>query len=326
VPSGSIRRTIQSVASSPLTRTAVAVGTIALPVVSLPLLVYWNRDLLAAQLHHIRWVYVVAAACLYSADLFIAAWTWASLLDTIAGPLPLRTHLRYYCIANIAKRLPGTVWYVAGRGYLYMRQGLSLRIVSLVSGIELAITLVAGAMVSLMFAAPWLGQRGLQAAFLFGGAILGLTLIHPRLVRYYLRLIKVEGSPAVSYTSLVRWLVSYVLIWVLGGIVFFLIAQVAADLEPAMLPRFIGSWSLAGLASTLLFFFPTNFGVTELTLTALLSVYMPSSLALLVAVLARVFILALDALWAAVALGRDRSCLTTRATLLRAPDSKNGAS
>jgi hypothetical protein len=223
--------------------------------------------------------------------------------------MPFERHFRYYCIANVAKRLPGTVWYVAGRGYLYGGDGVNARAVVTASGIELAVMLLSGVATAAIFVLPRTAASGLQLVALGTIGSLTLTAIHPRVLRRLLRALRVTPERMPGYRSLLGWLASYMLVWSLSGLVLYLIGSAIWPIEPRHIPYVIGSVALAGVMSSSLFLLPSNFGVNELSLSLLLNAILPLSLAGLIALASRVLVLLYDILWAGAGwtLGRNRS-------------------
>ncbi|MEZ4735763.1 MAG: hypothetical protein R3E79_52400 [Caldilineaceae bacterium] len=275
-----------------MSRILLALGTLAFSGVILGSLLYRERDLL---LHH-QWQLdpqlLVSAFLVFWAGLLIATGTWANLMRRLGSSLPYTTHIDHYCISQLAKRLPGTLWYLAGRTYLYKQDGESLRLVTFASSIELFITLLSGSLTSLLFAGYSLSA---QTPFPLWGWVLlsaiGLLLLHPKPLHYLLQRFKIVETPRLQYWQLLGWVVLYSLIWVIGGAVLYLVSNTVTTISLSHLPYFIGSWSVVGTLSILVFFLPSNLGFTEVGLSLLLATVIPSSLAVVVAVANRIFLL-----------------------------------
>ncbi len=82
----------------------------------------------------------------------------------------------------------------------------------------------------------------------------------------------------------------------LGGVVLFGIAAQLAGVGVDFLPFAIFAYTAVGTLSLLVFFLPSNFGITEVGLSLLLTPFMPSSVAVLVAVLTRVLLITYTAI------------------------------
>ena len=101
---------------------AMTLGLASLTV--LGFMIYSQREVLQSYSWHVNWLSLTEAALVFMIDLLLVASTWAAIMESLGASLPYSTHLRYYCLANVGKRLPGTIWYVAGRGLLYARDGV----------------------------------------------------------------------------------------------------------------------------------------------------------------------------------------------------------
>ncbi|MDD5370431.1 MAG: hypothetical protein PHQ40_15215 [Anaerolineaceae bacterium] len=265
-------------------------------------LFYSQKDVLLHQRWELNWSYLGIAFVVHALALLIVALLWADILDAFGRRLPLVQHLRNYTFSNLAKRIPGTLWYIAGRGYLYQSAGISVASITVACSVEFGITLLSGMLVTIAFAFPQLFNNQAQSILVAVGALACLVLIQPRSIRWFLQKLKVEQQAQVGYQSLMKWLLGYILVWVLGGVIVFAIAKSFSPISLADLPTVIGSWCLAGVISSAFFFFPSNLGVTEVSLSFLLSRIMPTSTAVVVAILVRVVITIFEIIWALISL------------------------
>ena len=273
-------------------RVALAFLTITASCSILALLIYRERDVLLAYDWDLRWSYIVASFVVLFIGLILAAAVWADMMRVLGSRASWAQHLRNYSIAHLARRLPGTLWYLAGRSYLYKQQGDSVRLVAVSSGLELIVSVASGATVTLAFFAFLIAE--LPRSYLVGTAIaagLGILTMHPAVVRMLLARMRLRNDAAsVGYGSVIRWFAVYALIWLLGGLILYLIAAAVTPLPWSNLAYVTGVWCLVGVISVAVFFLPSNLGITEVGLSLLLTNIMPSSVAVLVAIMARLLI------------------------------------
>lgn len=258
-------------------------------------LLWRDRELLLAHEWQVRWQPLVAAFGIYGVGLLLAAWVWADIMAALGSKLGATIHIRYYCLTHLSKRLPGTLWYLAGRGYLYGRHGDSLGLVAVASGLELAVSVLAGGLVSLGF----LAGSALDAAagrlwVLIGLMAVGLALVQPRVVRWAMARLKQEVPAELSMARLLRWVAGYALIWMVGGVIVYGSILALLPLEGNHLAYVIGVWTLVGVLSVTVLFLPSNLGFTEIGLSLLLARIMPSSFAVFIAVFVRILILVFE--------------------------------
>lgn len=275
-----------------LTQLLLAGGTVAFSVAVLGFLLYRER----AQLFQLQWhwdpLLIGSALLAYGVGLTIATLIWANLMQQLGSTLPYATHIDYFCLSQLAKRLPGTLWYVASRTYLYKQVGESLRLVAFGSSLELLLTFVSGCLTTLFFAGyavaeqTPLGWWGWVAL-----AVSGFLLLHPHVLHYLLRRFQIGDAPRLHYRHLLLWVFAYSLLWMIGGFVLYCTSNLVTTVAIRHLPYFIGSWSLVGTLSFVVFFLPSNLGFTEVGLSLLLVTVISSSVAVIVAVVNRIFLL-----------------------------------
>ncbi len=278
-------------------RTLLSAATVIVSVLILAVLLYTQRDALRDFAFEFRPIPTLLSLLIYSLDLIVVILVWSWIMRSLGIQLPFGRHLRYYCISNIARRIPGTLWYIASRAGLYQADGVPVRDTSVASGVELGVSVLSAVLVSLVFGLPILTQFGVSFVGLATALLISLIIVHPAVIGWVLRKLGSDAS-LFRYKDLLAWLLAYGLAWVLGGVIVFAISNMFIAVGPERLGVFIGSWALVSVLSTAFFFAPTNFGITELGLSLMLSLVMPASIAVLVAIAVRILLLFYEILWA----------------------------
>jgi uncharacterized membrane protein YbhN (UPF0104 family) len=276
-------------------------------------LVYRQRDVLISYHWQIRLHFFAGAFLLYCPALFIASYVWTRIIRALGYHVNFLTHFRYYSISNLAKRLPATVWYVFYRNQMYQKEGLPAAVTSLASGIEFVVVLLSGILVVGLFAVPILLEFQMGV---WGIAILlalAVIFFNPKIINWLLKKSGVS-HPQFQYHKLVLWVSGYVLVRLLAGGLVFCIGNSIYSIPLESLPYIIGGWTLVGVLSSLLFFSPSNLGFNEVTFSLLLSKIMPSSIAVIIALLLRISLISFEAAWALFVLGFEgiRTKLTNK--------------
>ena len=147
-----LKKLTAQVFSSNKLKTALTLSAILVSTAILGYLIYSQKDVLLAYDWNINWVLLAPIFVLYTINLFLVSQVWALILRALGINASLFVHVRNYSIANLMKRLPGTIWYVAWRTQSYNTDlGASPKLVSLASGIELAVFGIATVLISLVF-------------------------------------------------------------------------------------------------------------------------------------------------------------------------------
>jgi len=294
---------VKRLSSRSLTQLLLIGGTLFFSLAVLALLLYREWD----RLFEIEWRldprFFAGVLLAYLIGLGLASCIWADLMRRFGSTLPALTHIEYFCLSQLAKRLPGTVWYIAGRTYLYKQVGESLRLVTFASSVELLITVLSGALATLLFAGytlsewtplPWWGWL----IFIFGA----LALLHPRLLQYWLRRFNISEPAALHYRHLLLWVCLYIFNWILGGFVLYCTGNLVTPIPLSQLPYLMGSWILVGTLGFVVFFLPSNLGFFEVGLSLLLATIVPSAVAVIIAIVNRVVLLIAEIVGIALAI------------------------
>lgn len=234
---------------------------------------------------------------LYTIILFGTAWVWVWIMESMGGQkISFWKHFRAFCISALGKRLPGTVWYIAWRAKIYGPDGYSGRLVSLASGIEAVVSTLSAVIVSLIFAIPILLTDQLSLWGIIIISIISIILVQPGMIA---RLHKRLGLEDVQFKrkQLFLWTIVYIFIRLLVGTVFYLIINMLTPLSINNLPIIIGCQALVAALTMFLFFFPSNFGFAEVSLSLMLSSVLPSSIAVIVVILNRLLMMFFELIW-----------------------------
>ncbi len=259
--------------------------------------IWGNWDLLSGYNWQLRPVYLLYALIFFGLDFFLALWAWHLLVARLANYHNLRQSIKIYLYANLARRIPGSVWYIASRALLYQAEGVSKTSTSLLSGLELAFFILSGVAATLLtlpFWQPALRSQS-QISLLEQEPLLGvlliplaLLLVHPRVLGWLWRKVSPEQDIlALSWRDTILWLGVYILTWVLGGGVLFSIINLFYPLPLNHFIMIVGIWSLAGVVSLAGFITISIFGLREISLALLLTLVMPGPVALVIAVTIR---------------------------------------
>src|SRR4030042_3755627 len=153
--------------------TSILVG---IPFIVLGMIVYKQRDILLSykwQFHPQQFVF---AFVLFSLSLFMSSMVWGYILNVLSKKLSYKKNIYYYIFSNLAKRIPGTIWYVTTRAQMYTDEGVSLRITTLASGLEMAFIALAGLVTVLLFSMEIINRYQLSPIIFLVLLIIGLTI------------------------------------------------------------------------------------------------------------------------------------------------------
>lgn len=280
-----------------INRTVVTIISISVTIIILGYLVYRQRDIILNYQWQFRPFPLLLSFIIFSSALLWVSLVWGWIINKFGIKLSYQRHIRYYIISNLAKRIPGTIWYLASRFQLYVNDGLNVKTTALASGVEMVLITLAGILVTLLFSTQTLLEYHISPFLLVLIFVIGLIIVHPKVIRWVLRKRDIALGN-LNYIFILQGILAYIISWILGGIVLFETGNIIVPIPFINLPFFIASWAFVGILSTLLFFSPSNLGITEIGISLLLTRIVPSSIAVLIAISSRIIMIIFEIFWA----------------------------
>jgi hypothetical protein len=282
----------------------IGTTTLSLGFLGLGLIRGW-RELLRYR-WQFDWLPLGLSGATYSVALALAVLAWVVIMRALQAGSTWRQDAKFFLYSWIARRLPTPAPYVASRVLLYERIGVPKRLTGVGLIWENILLVVSGAMLVLLLLplTPVLSTRIGPAPILLAAAGL-LLVVRPiwltQAANWVLRRMgKAPLTISISPMAALLALVVYTAIWLTGGVILFFLIRSLYPIDWALLPLIVQSWVFSGLVSYLVFFLPIGFGIRELTLAALLSLVIPLSVAVVIVILARIWVMANEVLWALI--------------------------
>ena len=243
-----------------------------------------------------------AAGGLYAVYLPLVAGAWGLILQELGATIPFREHLRIYCLTLVAGRIPGAPWHIAGRAVLYKAHGVGMAITGTAVALEMILVVVSGTITGLLIWPKLPQDTQMQLYWLAPVPVVCLALMHPALIRIVVdRFAHPEVPILVRYDRLLLLLLVYIVLWMMGGCVLYAVIVALYPLSLSELPWVIGAWSISGVAATIAFISPSSFGIKEIALSLLLTLFVPAGLVVIIAILVRLLLTGIEYLWAIAA-------------------------
>lgn len=242
------------------------------------------------------------AAALVVTTYLVQIESWRRVLRGWGRPLAYGAMARIWCLANLARYVPGKIWGLAGLVVLARREGVPAWLAGAATVAMQALTV--GTCVALI--AATVGGAASPVGLAVGGALAAgtvLLLTRERPVRAVARL----GSPAETIrplppgTVLVAALFTQ-LSWVTYGVAFWLLGHGMGVGEALSLPLAAGVFALGYLLGLLAVFAPAGVGVRDLAYVGLLAPVVGGAGAVALSVGSRLLLTALEAAAGATAL------------------------
>ena len=241
----------------------------------------------------------------YAVALNLELVAWNRMMGRLAGLTNFRRNARLYCVSNLSKRLPGVVWYLAGRALLYREQGVPAAATRTGSALELALLVATGPVVY-FGVLPFTGGvlRGWMLLVAVGALVVGAVVLQPaifnRIVNFFRRRMGSSAQITVAYRDVLPLVPLYLLAWGIGGPVLYVVACSIHPLPLAALPAITSIWVASGTLTLLFGTFLLGFGVREVALSLLLATVLPQPLPVIVALLFGLILVVSELIWTAI--------------------------
>jgi uncharacterized membrane protein YbhN (UPF0104 family) len=249
---------------------------------------------------------VFALACLLLVVSYaLVACLWGLALRRAAGT-PVRAGARIWFLSNLARYVPGNVWSYVGAVELARREGVArpvtLAVMAFTQVLSVGVALLAGLPVLLAERAQ-LGRPALLGAVAVAvGAAVAAVFRRQLLELAGRRLPGLDGGDLVPAPGTVALLaVGYAAYWAVTGLAFAALVASVHRLEPGEVPLVVAAYAAAYAVGFLSLLTPAGLGVREGVLVVALSPVLPAGPALVVALVSRLWMMAVELAGAAIA-------------------------
>lgn len=271
----------------------------------------WRVDWASLADTQIVWGWIVGASVLALVFRYLGVVVWRLVLTRLgARDLPrFRALADIYAKAWLARYIPGTVPWIAGKIFLAAQHGVAKSKLAVSTLVEAAAQIVAVGAVSLTLLAidPRVGEVSPALRWLVGiGAVAGFVAMSPpvfnRLLAVGFRLLK-RGQPTRVGWPVVR---DSLALYGGGAIVSGLsyagvMKAVVPDVAATDLVFLVGAFGFAGVVGMLTPLVPSGLGTRDATQLVLLLIVLPAHTAALAVLVSRVWSAVIDVLFWAIA-------------------------
>jgi len=252
-----------------------------------------NKEILIVHLHRANWILIALSGLAHLLAMLMQTLGWYFLVTQISENKSFVAHSSIYALSLLARRIPlGIIWSIGGRFSKY-KDYLSKNEFSLLVGYEYVLIGGAGALLIffILLVNPYLVPTSVRYGLvvtlsLLGGVFVGsMALKRSSFIPSIIRKMAVDLS-RFPFRVLMFSFMSFLITWIMDGIAFYLLV-ISLGINKELSIALGTAW-LAAFSGFLGQFMPLNTAYKELTLTLLISRWIPISLGLFVAILQRV--------------------------------------
>ncbi len=240
---------------------------------------------------------------------FLNSWLWYQIIILLNEKPKFITVWRANMYATIMRYIPGKIWNYLGKIHWVSKSGISEKKILFSSILELLFIMI-GALITSIYSLK-IFIPNLSYFYFAGSLFVLLIIIHPKIIElpinFYLRLKrKSTFNLKFNYRQMITLSILYALHWILMGLQFFIFIHSFYPLDPKIIPEFIGINSGSWVIGYLSIIAPGGIGVKEGVFVFALKSFVPVSIAVLCAVLLRIFTIINEVATAGILLCFDR--------------------
>ncbi len=256
------------------------------------------------------WLLALAVLCAVFHFIFIAV-GWGLLLRRLHRPgLTLSQAVRVRTVSDFGRFIPGKVWLVVGRVQMAAKYGIPKDVSAFSTLLEIYVnilsTLILFVLVFLVYTHSVLSW---YALYILAFLPVPIFLLHRRFFNKSMKLLakvlkRVFVRSKIPFHYMLSLLSVFLVAWVVLGLGFFLLVAAVYPVSWSLLFPLTGIFALAWALGFVMIFLPAGLGFREAVLSYLLSFFLPLPIAILVALLSRIWLVGAEILTAGLFLAR----------------------
>lgn len=230
---------------------------------------------------------------------FFGAIGWGFILRSLSQQLPWVESIYTHLASNLAKYVPGYAWQLVGKAYLTKQYGISTPVIGSAMALELALLIIIGLALMIVLIPDALLSGWLKSYFLdwnihvMRAVFLGMLLVLSFSFVYLFRRSKLKwGNYQIDPLMLFAAISVILTSWLVFGVSYWLLGVAFIAIPISYLSNFIFVLTASFIIGLVIIIIPGSIGVRESIMVYLLTLMsIPSSIAVLIAALSRVFLI-----------------------------------
>jgi uncharacterized membrane protein YbhN (UPF0104 family) len=246
------------------------------------------------QLHFNIWLLILSFLFLIPHFLSYSK-SWQVIMRTLGHPISFWQSFWMIATTQIAKYLPGRVWYMVGRVYVGKKEELDEQSLAVSMILETCLLIAS------------IGSIFLISAFIAGNfdfisllvysipLIVALVILVPRILQWIINIgLRILKKPRkdlkLTYLKNLRLSFWFFILWFAQIIGFYFLINAIYYIPLSRIPNLAAAYALSWLIGYIVIFAPGGLGVREGTMTFLLSSVLPTPLAIVISFITRIWI------------------------------------
>ena len=291
-------------------KTRLIIGSIVSVAIIVFLLktLYINLQKIPIKSIQLNYYYISISVIILIFVYVLSVFVWILLLKFLGESIKFKQALYIVSVSQISRFIPGKIWPIMGKVYLGDKIGIKKGKILLSVALENIIGLIAVISIALLVVYSRINLKSfLRLDILVLILLFCVILMHPSVIQYALKLISKLTKRQImtlnlKYTQLLLILLFHICIGFAQCIGFFFLLRSMYFISTALILPISGIYMLSYLIGFLSFVTPGGLGVKEGALSVLLTMYIPASFAIMIALVSRLWTLVPEILFLLVSL------------------------
>lgn len=231
---------------------------------------------------------------------------WRLILQRLGSNFSFQKAFKIWFISSLGRYIPGKIWQILGMVYLSQREGIPVEQSTTSAILAQTFSIVPGAILGLVTIIDLTSGPNHWSYLLFPLIAAGVLTVHPlfleRIANFFCRKLR---RPSIHiearFTDGLRFMLFYLLSWLLYGFAFFLFVRSTTGIPWQNFPTFPGIFAGAYLLGLLTVLVPGGLGVREGAMAYLLSFHFSFPVATAVALAARLWLTSAELICVSIA-------------------------
>ncbi len=253
--------------------------------------IFADWDLIRDSLGNFKLAYVILVFLFLSPVYILTAFSWHIITVSLKLNVSFRKNLHLWVVSNLSRYLPGGFWQYPSRIYLLSSAGANKLTATYAVIMEALLNLVVGIVIVLftsLFGKAFLHINKtiilvISAAFL----LLFFLYIYQKFIKKSIINFKL---PNISYVWIIPLIFLFFTQYLIPGVVLYTLVNSINAIPITQLLMFVGIYTASWIIGYVTFFAPSGLGVQDVSIAALLSVFVPLPIASAIAILFRIIL------------------------------------
>lgn len=243
---------------------------------------------------HFNAVLLVISFVALVAHFLSYAKSWQELMRALGSSISFAQSTWMIATTQIAKYMPGRIWYMLGRVYVGKKQKMPGETLAVSMILETCLLLITSSVIFLMCSMLVGTYKVVNILASFILLIIAIVVINPRILNwitnFVLRILKKPGVKiTLSYMQMLKLSIYYFGLWIAQIVGFYFLVNSIYQLPISSIFTLASAHTLSWIIGFVVLFAPSGLGVREGVMTLLLSPILPTPLAIAVSFISRIW-------------------------------------